>query len=262
MPDKPPPPFAGTFMWNELMSTDIEKAKKFYSSVLGWEYDGMPMGEMGTYWLIRAGQQMAGGAAQINPKLHGPMPSHWMPYVAVKDINAIAKQAEKDLLYPPMDVPDVGRMTALKDPTGAALSIMTPGNGVKTGKPVPPTPKPSHGTFMWNELSTGDMKAAEKYLCELLGWNCIEMEGSQGQYKLFQVEGVSVGGMMPLQQGDPGPSRWMGYIAVNDIAAANGAVAKNGGKVLVPPTDVPGIGKFIVAADPAGGVVAMMQPAS
>lgn len=260
MPDKPPPPFASTFMWNELMSTDIEKAKKFYSAVLGWEYDGMPMGEMGTYWLIRAGQGMAGGAAQIDPKMHGPMPSHWMPYVAVKDVNATAKKAEKALLYPPMDVPDVGRMTAFKDPTGAVLSIMTPKEGVRSGKPEAYTP--GHGCFMWNELSTSDMKVAETYLTGLLGWKCKEMEGSQGQYKLWEVEGVGIGGMMPLQEGDPGPSRWMGYISVKDIEAINKSVPKNNGKVLVPPMDVPGIGKFIVAQDPTGAVVAMMQPAA
>lgn len=260
MPDKPPPPFAGTFMWNELMSTDIEKAKKFYSAVLGWEYNGMPMGDMGTYWLIRAGQEMAGGAAQIDPKMHGPMPSHWMPYVAVKDVNACAKKVEKDLLYPPMDVPDVGRMTAFKDPTGAVLSIMTPSNGVKSGKPQG-TPR-GHGTFMWNELTTTDIKAAEKYLTGLLGWKCVEMEGSHGTYKLFQVEGESVGGVMLKDKDDPSPPHWTGYIAVKDIEAVNKSVPKNGGKVLLPPTDVPGIGKFIVAQDPTGAVVALMQPAS
>lgn len=259
MPDIPAPPVAGTFMWNELTSADLEAAKKFYSAILGWEYEGVPMGPMGTYWLIRAGGSLAGGAAQLNPEIHGKdTPSHWMPYVAVTKVDDCAAKAGKSVLYPPMDVPDVGRMTCFADPTGAMLSVMTPSNGVRQGKPAPD--KPAHGLFMWNELSTSDMKAAEKFLTSVLGWTCIDMEGAGGAYKLWQVEGVSIGGMMPLQ--GPGPSHWMGYIAVNDVEAANKAVPKNGGKVIVPPMDVPGIGKFIVVQDVAGAYVSLMQPAS
>ena len=49
----------GHFHWNELMTHDVEKAKKFYADTLGWSYEGMPMPE-GTYWVASAGRPTAG----------------------------------------------------------------------------------------------------------------------------------------------------------------------------------------------------------
>src|SRR5262245_41243734 len=40
----------GTFCWNELMTHDIETAKKFYADTIGWTFDAMPMPD-GTYWI-------------------------------------------------------------------------------------------------------------------------------------------------------------------------------------------------------------------
>ena len=40
----------GSFFWNELMARDVEQAKKFYGSMIGWTFDAMPMPD-GTYWV-------------------------------------------------------------------------------------------------------------------------------------------------------------------------------------------------------------------
>ena len=51
----------GTFYWNELMTRDVEGAKKFYADTLGWSYDAMPMpGVGGTYWLATMEGEPAG----------------------------------------------------------------------------------------------------------------------------------------------------------------------------------------------------------
>ena len=42
----------GSFYWNELMTRDAEKAKKFYASTIGWTFEAMPMPD-GTYWVAR-----------------------------------------------------------------------------------------------------------------------------------------------------------------------------------------------------------------
>lgn len=262
MTSQPPAPIAGTFIWNELVTRDVDATRVFHAVVLGWQYQPMDMGPMGTYWLIQAGEAVVGGMMQMPPSAPAGAPSHWMPYVAVADVDAAFERARAASIYPPMDVPDVGRMFALMDPSGAMLSLMRPSMGTRKGTPAPE--KPRHGHFMWNELVSNDTAKAGKFLCELIGWQTAKMPHRAGfEYTLFQVNGANVAGMMPLGKphwGEVG-SHWMGYIAVNDIAAIAKAVPKAGGKVIVPPTPVTGYGTFIVAADPSGAVVSFMQPA-
>jgi predicted enzyme related to lactoylglutathione lyase len=263
MAEQPQPPVAGTFVWNELVSRDVEAAKKFYSALLGWEFQGMDMGPMGTYWLIQAGGAMAGGLMNMPPDAPKHVPSHWMPYVAVPDADAAFAKCGKAAIFPPFDVPDVGRMFALADPSGAMLSLMRPSMGTRKGTPNLEQTKPGH--FMWNELVSSNAEKASAFLCDLIGWKASKMPHDAGfEYTLFNVAELPVGGMMPLGKSHPvdTPSHWMGYIAVKDIEAVHKAAQKAGAKVVVPPTDVPKTGRFITVIDPSGAAISFMQPAN
>ena len=119
---------------------------------------------------------------------------------------------------------------------------------------------PKSGTFCWNELATRDVEAAKKFYAELLGW---QLEGSQAagmEYNEIVVAGEHIGGiyqMMP-EQGDA-PSHWMAYVAVDDVDAKAEKVAELGGKVCVPPTDIPNVGRFCVITDPAGATLSLVK---
>jgi len=121
----------GTFYWNELMTRDAEAAKKFYGETLGWTFDGMPM-EDGTYWVCKDGDTPVGGIMPMTrPDFEG-IPPHWFAYLAVDDVDARVAKATAggaELLRPLFDVPGIGRIAILKDPTGAALGWMTPAAG-------------------------------------------------------------------------------------------------------------------------------------
>ncbi len=119
----------GTFYWNELSTTDVDGAKAFYSKVLGWDFDEMPNVSGGTYWILKSGDEMAGGLMAMPEGVPEGTPPHWMSYVAVDDVDeAIAKAADLGgvVLMAPFDIPNVGRMGVIKDPQGAVLSLMTP----------------------------------------------------------------------------------------------------------------------------------------
>ena len=86
----------GTFYWNELMTRDVEGAKKFYADTLGWNYDGMPMpGGGGTYWLAMMDGEPVGGILDISAPEFGPVPESWMSYIAVDDVDARVAKAVK-----------------------------------------------------------------------------------------------------------------------------------------------------------------------
>jgi predicted enzyme related to lactoylglutathione lyase len=118
----------GHFHWNELVTRDVEKAKKFYGDVVGWTFDGMPMPD-GTYWVAKMGDQPVGGLFPIaGPQWEG-VPEHWMSYLAVDDVDARVKKATAagaKLMRPAFDIPGVGRIAILTEPGGAGVGWITP----------------------------------------------------------------------------------------------------------------------------------------
>ena len=117
----------GTFYWNELATTDVDGAKAFYSEVIGWKFDEMPM-EGGAYWMLKAGDDMAGGLMAMPSAVPDGTPPYWMSYIAVDDFDAAVAKVSGlggTVLTEPFDIP-VGRMAVIQDPQGAVISLMTP----------------------------------------------------------------------------------------------------------------------------------------
>lgn len=119
----------GNFYWNELMTRNVEAAKKFYGDSLGWTFDGMPMPE-GTYWIAKVGDKPIGGLFPMGAE-HAGIPENWFAYIAVDDIDARlakAKAGGAKVMREPFEVPGVGRIAIIQDPNGAAVGWMTPIN--------------------------------------------------------------------------------------------------------------------------------------
>jgi predicted enzyme related to lactoylglutathione lyase len=118
----------GTFYWNELMTHDAEKAKKFYGSSIGWTFDAMPMPN-GTYWVAKLENKPVGGIFPMSGPEFVGMRERWMAYLAVDDVDARLKKATDagaKVMRGPFDVPNVGRMAFIEEPGGAMIGWMTP----------------------------------------------------------------------------------------------------------------------------------------
>jgi predicted enzyme related to lactoylglutathione lyase len=116
----------GAFSWFELMTTDTEGAKEFYSKLFGWETEEMPMEDM-NYTVLKVGDDAVGGIMPIPPHAEGT-PPNWGGYVTVDDVDATARKAEElgaRTLVPLTDIPNVGRFFVLQDPQGAVISAIT-----------------------------------------------------------------------------------------------------------------------------------------
>jgi len=119
----------GRFHWNELMTRDVARAKKFYADALGWSFEAMPMGGGMTYWIAKAGGEPAAGLFDISGPEYKDVPESWMPYIAVDDVDARVKKATKagaKVMKPAFDIPGVGRIVILLEPGGAGVGWMTP----------------------------------------------------------------------------------------------------------------------------------------
>ncbi len=118
----------GTFVWNELLTRDVEAAKRFYAALAGWSFNAHKMGN-GTYWVAEIGGNPVAGVMAMPEGIPAEVPPHWFEYMEVDDVDArlrVATEHGGKIMRPPFDVPDVGRLGFITDATGAALGLMTP----------------------------------------------------------------------------------------------------------------------------------------
>ncbi len=115
----------GAFSWNELLTTDLDGAKEFYSAMFSWQLEDinndMP------YTLAKIDGQDSAGMMVTPPEAKG-MPPMWGAYVTVDDVEASAKQCEElggKVLVDARDIPNIGRFCVIADPQGAMLTIIT-----------------------------------------------------------------------------------------------------------------------------------------
>jgi predicted enzyme related to lactoylglutathione lyase len=114
--------------------------------------------------------------------------------------------------------------------------------------------------FFWYELMTPDVLAAAEFYADVVGWNTEAFQGGEG-YTIVKAGTTDVGGMMGIPAEAAGmPPCWMGYLYTPDVDAATDALTAAGGAILRPPTDIPGVGRFSVVADPQGAAFMMMAP--
>ncbi|NNG04087.1 MAG: VOC family protein [Inquilinus sp.] len=119
----------GTFIWNELVTTDQERCGAFYGALLGWTRKDVDMGPMGTYTLFQQDGRDVAGMMDPTTEYSRARPPHWSAYVAVDDIDACFERVAAlggEIIAAPEDIPGVGRVGMIADPTGAPLCFMTP----------------------------------------------------------------------------------------------------------------------------------------
>jgi uncharacterized protein len=119
----------GNFCWNELLTQDVERAKRFYADTIGWSFESMPMQDGATYWLAKVGDKPVGGLFPTDRPDFDGVPESWMSYLAVDDVDkrvAKALAGGAKLMRPIFDVPGVGRIAILTEPGGAGVGWMTP----------------------------------------------------------------------------------------------------------------------------------------
>ncbi len=240
----------GMFNWVDLMTTDVEGAKSFYSQLLGCETVDNPMGDGFVYTLFtRNGKNIAGLSPMMPEMLEQGVPPHWNSYVAVAKVEEAAEKAANlgaTVIVPPMDVFAFGRMASIIDPTGAALGLWEAKAHIGAeliGEP---------GAFCWAELYTHDTEAASSFYSGLFGWEAQQVQGAGGMpYNLFTSGGAPAAGMLAIQPiwGEV-PPNWTVYFAVDNLDEALDKVKAMGGSVQFEPMSVPSIGRLTLITDP------------
>jgi uncharacterized protein len=121
-------PDASPFIWHELVTADQPASGGFFSQLFGWTRKEVDAGPFGTYTLFQKNGHDVAGMMNPTPDTPGTG-SYWHAYFAVEDVDDCARRAlalRGSVLVAPHDVPDVGRVCAIADPTGAVAHLMQP----------------------------------------------------------------------------------------------------------------------------------------
>jgi uncharacterized protein len=116
-----------------------------------------------------------------------------------------------------------------------------------------------HGAISWSELTTSDVDAAKTFYGQLFGWSFEDAPMEEMTYTMVKANGEEVAGIMTIpSEAGPMPPVWGIYITVDDVDAAAEKAVALGGKIFVPPQDIPEVGRFCVIGDPQGAFISMI----
>ncbi len=118
---------APKFCWNELETRDVKAAARFYEEVLGWTAHAWDPEDPDRYVNFKAGDDFVAGMLNISGSEFDHIPANWFAYIQVDDIAETVAKTEASggqILKAPFEVPKVGMMAVIADPTGAAVGLL------------------------------------------------------------------------------------------------------------------------------------------
>ena len=247
----------GAIAWPELATSDPAGAAEFYKTVFGWTIDVMPM-PTGDYHTGKVGEAYISGIMQVpDPS----MPNAWSFYVTTDDAAATMEKAKElggTIIVELMEIPTIGTMVGIMDPTGAVIMAMQWAEMEGAPEVNFTDGFTTHGAFSWFELRTPDVDAAADFYSKLFGWTIDRQQMPTGPYLVCKIGEIGFGGILMPPQGEV-PPHWGGYVSVDDLEAANENITKAGGTIAMAAIEAEGIGTFNMFQDPTGAWLSAIQ---
>lgn len=249
----------GEFCWVDLAAHDLGAALAWYGELFGWSHQMVPTPGGGPpYAFVMQGEHAIAGAAQMSDEMQAQgIPPMWNSYVATDDCEAFeakVKELGGTVTVPTMEVPGFGKLAFFLDPGGASFAAWettsSAGPGMLVNEPCGLT---------WNELMTRDSDQAKSFYGALTGWTYEKVPMGDVEYDLLKRDGQDAGGMMKMTAPEMAevPPHWMLYFSVADCDEIASKVTATGGKVVVPPMDIP-VGRFALLGDPQGAMFSVI----
>jgi len=238
----------GAPCWVDIMTTDTAKTQAFYTELFGWTVDD-PGPDYGGYTNFhKDGHPVAGCMGHTG---EGPA-NIWSIYLATDDAEKTCEAATAHggmVMFPPMDVMALGKMSMVLDPGGAAIGLWQPGEFNGFGVLAEPN------TPAWFELHTREYAKAVQFYRDVFKWDT-HVTGDSDEFRdttLGEGEGQLAGIMDASIFPADAPLGWSVYFAVDDTDAALAKIAKLGGATVIPAEDTP-YGRLAAATDATGSL--------
>lgn len=250
-------PQYGKFIWHDLITDDVNAARRFYGPLMGWTFEETQRPGGGPYTLIiSAAGQYVGGMVELADPGDGRDYSRWLGYYAVPGVDEAVQatvEAGGEVLVGARDLASVARVAAIRDPEGAVVGLVTSKAGYPADRPVI-----GAGEIAWNELLAGDPAKLGGFYAALASGSVEETSRGDEPYYLLQEAGRDRAGIMlrPDPQLDP---LWLTYFATADAASSADRAAALGGTVVVPADAEIRDGSIALVEDPTGAVFGLQR---
>ncbi|ASN28545.1 VOC family protein [Streptomyces pluripotens] len=221
--------------------SDVEAGKRFYGELFGWTFSEPGQAYGSSVWARLDGDRVAA----LSPKVDGRMPTVWTVYFATPDAGALGRRiagAGGQLVVAPFPVGDLGTAGLAADPDGAVFGLWQAGTHPGFGRRHAP------GTFVWAELYTRDVAAANTFYGGLFHE---ALFGADAEPDFGRAD---VGEVFPAEM----PSHFLTHFRAEDLDDILGAVQRLGGRVQVPPFET-SYGRVAVVTDNQGASFALLQ---
>lgn len=116
----------------------------------------------------------------------------------------------------------------------------------------------THGLPCWYELNASDLARDGAFYAAILPWTWSDAEMPGMTYMIATADGAMIAGMTAAQPGQP--AGWTCYVAVDSADETEALAQSLGASPVVPPTDIPGTGRFALLLDPQGALFGLLQP--
>lgn len=250
----------GAPSWVDLGTRDIESAAAYYKALFGWDFRSAGP-EAGGYGMFQLADQTVAAMGPLQGDNARPA---WVVYFESADADATTKAVEQaggSVRFAPMDVFDQGRVAGYTDPDGADFAVWQP----RANKGLD---RVGGGGLCWTELYTTNAGQAKRFYDSVFDWDYedVALPGGAGNYVIASRSGGgqegSHGGIMQLgtEMLPDGFSYWQPYFSVADCDAVAATADEKGGTVLMPGTDMEGVGRMALLKDPEGAFFALLTP--
>jgi predicted enzyme related to lactoylglutathione lyase len=251
------PPDPGRFVWHDLMAQDVAAARRFYSGLLGWQFESTIRGDR-PYALARLGGEPVAGLVDVS-SLPDAAPQ-WISFMAVADVDktvGLVTSGGGKVLVGPREIASIARAAVVSDPQGAPLGVAQLHREIQGV--VDPT-RPVARRFFWHEYLAGDAARALEFYRGLAGYeSAITDTRLEVEYHVLRTATRPRAGLFQLPASSVVLPTWLPYVLVDDPAAVAARASGLGGRILLPADPARRNGSLVVIADPGGAPLALQR---
>jgi predicted enzyme related to lactoylglutathione lyase len=247
----------GKFVWADMFSSDVSGARRFYGELFSWDWRWVSERSGKQYGIFSNDGVAVAGLAQVPAPDAQETYARWVHYISVEDVPAAVSGVEGlggRVMVSPHDIAQRGEFAVLADAEDAPFGVLRSSSG------DPADFRAEIGQWLWIGLFARDAPAASKFYGALFGYEVFSREDDSEVLDYVLVEnGYSRAGIAQLGAASEAEPVWLGYVRVDDLAAALDKVRALGGEVLWESGGDDPRGELAIVEDPFGAPIGLMR---